>query len=52
MSTSQGGDEVANIGRVMNFAAGPSALPLSVIKQVQEELLNWNGTGVSVMEYV
>jgi phosphoserine aminotransferase len=36
--------------RVMNFAAGPSALPLSVLEQVQKELLNWNGTGVSIME--
>ena len=37
---------------MLNFAAGPSALPLSVLKKVQEELLNWHGTGVSIMEYV
>ena len=35
---------------MLNFAAGPSALPLSVLKKVQEELLNWHGTGVSIME--
>lgn len=38
--------------RVMNFAAGPSALPLSVLETIQKELLNYRGTGVSVLEYV
>lgn len=36
--------------RVYNFAAGPSALPLPVLEQVQKELLNWNGMGASVLE--
>ncbi len=37
-------------GRIFNFSAGPGTLPLSVLEQAQAELLNWNGTGMSVME--
>lgn len=36
--------------RVFNFNAGPSALPLSVLERVGEELLDWRGSGMSVME--
>ena len=36
--------------RVHNFSAGPAALPEAVLKQAQEELLNWRGLGASVME--
>jgi phosphoserine aminotransferase len=36
--------------RAYNFNAGPSALPLSVLKRAQEELLNFQNTGMSVME--
>jgi len=36
--------------RVFNFSAGPATLPESVLKQVQAEMLDWNGTGMSVME--
>ena len=36
--------------RVYNFSAGPSMLPLSVLKEVQEDLLNYKGSGQSVME--
>lgn len=36
--------------RVYNFSAGPSALPESVLKKAQAELLDYNGTGMSVME--
>jgi phosphoserine aminotransferase len=36
--------------RVFNFAAGPSMLPLEALKKAQEELVNYNGTGMSVME--
>nr|AIA12877.1 Aminotransferase class-V [uncultured bacterium] len=36
--------------RVFNFNAGPSALPLPVLEQVQKELLDFGGTGMSVME--
>jgi phosphoserine aminotransferase len=38
------------IKRAYNFNAGPSALPLSVLKKAQEELLDFNGTGMSLME--
>jgi len=33
-----------------NFSAGPAAIPSDVLKKVQSELLDWNGTGMSVME--
>jgi phosphoserine aminotransferase len=36
--------------RVHNFNAGPSALPLSVLERIREELLDWRGSGMSVME--
>jgi phosphoserine aminotransferase len=36
--------------RVYNFNPGPSTLPLEVLKKVQEELLDYKGTGMSVME--
>ena len=36
--------------RVYNFSAGPSILPLEVLEQVKEDLLNYKGTGQSVME--
>ena len=36
--------------RVFNFAAGPSTLPVDVLKKAQNDLLDYNGTGMSVME--
>jgi phosphoserine aminotransferase len=36
--------------RLYNFSAGPATLPLSVLQQVQSELLDWRGSGMSVME--
>ena len=36
--------------RVWNFSAGPAALPEEVLRQAQEELLDWHGAGCSVME--
>lgn len=36
--------------RAYNFGAGPAALPESVLVKAQNSLLDWNGTGVSVME--
>ena len=36
---------------VFNFSAGPAMLPKVVMEQAQSELLNWNNTGVSVMEF-
>jgi phosphoserine aminotransferase len=36
--------------RAHNFNAGPAALPLPVLERIREELLDWRGTGMSVME--
>ena len=40
----------AGLNRVFNFNAGPSALPLAVLERIREELLDWHGSGMSVME--
>ncbi len=36
--------------RVWNFSAGPAMLPEEVLAQAREELLDWRGSGMSVME--
>jgi len=36
--------------RVFNFAAGPATLPLEVLERAREELTDWRGSGMSVME--
>ena len=36
--------------RVYNFSAGPSVLPLPVLEKVRDDLLNYQGSGQSVME--
>lgn len=36
--------------RVHNFCAGPASMPTAVLDKAQAELLNWHGTGMSVME--
>ena len=36
--------------RVFNFSAGPAALPESVLLQAADEMLDWHGSGMSVME--
>lgn len=38
------------MSRIWNFSAGPAALPLAVLERAQRELLEWNGSGSSVME--
>ncbi len=38
------------MSRVYNFSAGPSMLPLEVLERAQEEMLDCNGSGQSVME--
>jgi phosphoserine aminotransferase len=38
------------MSRIYNFSAGPSTLPLPVLEQVQAELTDWQGSGMSVME--
>ena len=36
--------------RVWNFSPGPAAIPEPVLQRAQQELLDWQGTGMSVME--
>jgi len=38
------------MARVFNFGAGPATLPEPVLKQAAAELLDWHGSGMSVME--
>ena len=38
------------MARVYNFSAGPSMLPLEALKKAQAELLDYEGSGQSVME--
>ena len=38
------------MGRVYNFSAGPAVLPEKVLQEAAEEMLDYNGTGMSVME--
>lgn len=38
------------MARVWNFSAGPAALPTEVLEQARDEMLDWHGTGMSVME--
>ena len=38
------------MNRVFNFSAGPSMLPLPVLEQCAQEMTNYNGSGMSVME--
>src|SRR5271165_4573819 len=40
----------ARTKRAFNFNAGPAALPLPVLERIREELLDYRGTGMSVME--
>ena len=48
MSTSTASERA--VKRVHNFNAGPGALPLPVLQRIKEELLDWRGSGMSVME--
>ena len=36
--------------KVYNFNAGPAMLPEEVLLQAQAEMLDWHGTGMSIME--
>lgn len=38
------------MSRCYNFSAGPAVLPLEVLKKAQEELVDYRGSGMSVME--
>ncbi|MEA3455728.1 MAG: 3-phosphoserine/phosphohydroxythreonine transaminase [Campylobacterota bacterium] len=38
------------MNRAYNFGAGPSAIPTEVLEEAQRELLDYNGSGISIME--
>jgi len=38
------------MARIFNFSAGPATLPEEVLQQAQDELMDWHGSGMSVME--
>ncbi len=38
------------MSRVLNFSPGPATLPLPVLERMRDELLDWQGSGMSVME--
>ncbi|GMQ96346.1 MAG: 3-phosphoserine/phosphohydroxythreonine transaminase [Gammaproteobacteria bacterium] len=38
------------MSRVFNFSAGPAMLPTAVLARAQKEILDWHGTGMSIME--
>ncbi len=38
------------MGRVFNFSAGPAVLPQPVLEKARDEMLDWHGSGMSVME--
>ncbi len=40
----------AGLKRAYNFSGGPATLPLAVLEKVRDELLDYRGTGMSVME--
>lgn len=41
--------EVNKMERVYNFSAGPAVLPVEVLEEAAAEMLNYRGTGMSVM---
>lgn len=38
------------MGRIFNFSAGPAMLPVEVLQEAADEMLNYRGCGMSVME--
>lgn len=42
--------EDIKLGRIYNFSAGPAVLPEEVLKEAASEMLEYKGTGMSVME--
>ncbi len=43
-------NKVFSMTRVLNFSAGPATLPETVLRQAAAEMLDWKGSGMSVME--
>lgn len=46
----QGLERVTSMRKVFNFSAGPAMLPEEVLLRAQREMLDWNDTGMSIME--
>jgi len=40
----------SSMARIFNFSPGPAVLPEAVLQQAKDELLDWHGSGMSVME--
>ncbi|MCD6041842.1 MAG: phosphoserine aminotransferase, partial [Burkholderiales bacterium] len=38
------------MARIFNFSAGPAMLPAEVLARAGDEMLDWRGCGMSVME--
>lgn len=38
------------MARIFNFSAGPAVMPEEVLEQARDELLDWHGSGMSIME--
>lgn len=38
------------MNQIYNFSAGPAILPKAVLRQARDEMLDWHGSGMSVME--
>src|SRR5512134_1882117 len=49
-SINTGVHSMSNPKRVFNFNPGPAVLPLEVLQQAQAEMLDFKGTGMSIME--
>ncbi|MBU3759467.1 MAG: 3-phosphoserine/phosphohydroxythreonine transaminase [Candidatus Omnitrophica bacterium] len=44
------GNQESSAGRIFNFSAGPAVLPLEVLEQARDEMINHQSSGMSVME--
>jgi phosphoserine aminotransferase len=49
-SVSAPASEARTSGRVFNFGAGPSTLPDDVLKQIQQDVWNYRGSGIGILE--
>ncbi len=38
------------MGRIYNFSAGPAVLPEEVLREAADEMMDYKGSGMSVME--
>ena len=50
LQISKNARRMCEVSRVYNFSAGPAVLPEEVLKEAQEEMLDYRGCGMSVME--